>query len=158
MKKKKLVYICSPYKGDTETNTKNALSYCAAAFAAGYIPIAPHVYFTRWSDDNNKKERAEGMAAGKQLLLLCSEIWVFGLDKPSKGMQEEIALAIRNSIRIYDGEIRTNRHPEMNDAARAIYNDMLVSALNPAIDLLANSLTPIVNAIKAAGNLQGGKL
>lgn len=157
MKKKKLVYICSLYKGDTEANTQNALYYCAAAFAAGYIPIAPHVYFTRWTDDSNKKERAECMAAGKQLLLLCSEIWVFGLDKPSKGMQEEIALAIRSGIRIYDGEIKTNRHPEMTDAARAVYNDMLVSALTPMIDLLANSLTPIVNAIKAAGGGQGGK-
>lgn len=150
MKNKKLVYICSPYRGDIEKNTENAISYCSAAFAADYIPIAPHVYFTRWTDDNNKKERAAGLEAGKQLLLLCSEIWVFGLDKPTKGMQAEIATAVRNGIRVYDGEIRTATAPTMSEASRAAYKDIIVSTFSPLVDVIANAFAPIVQKIRSA--------
>ena len=50
------------------------------------------------------------MSAGLQLLLLCSEIWVFGLDHPSEGMQAEIALAIRHNIPVKDGEMMLTAH------------------------------------------------
>ena len=40
MKNKKLVYICSPYRGDVEKNTKDALEHCAAAFAAAAFAAA----------------------------------------------------------------------------------------------------------------------
>ena len=43
------------------------------------------------------------MEAGTQLLLSCSELWVFGIDKPTEGMQAEIAAAVRNGIPIRDG-------------------------------------------------------
>lgn len=101
---KKLVYICSPLRGDYENNIDNAAMYSRMAFRMGYIPITPHVYFTRFMDDNNSKERSMAMSAGLQLLLMCSEVWVFGLDNPSEGMRAEIAEAIRNNIPIRDGE------------------------------------------------------
>ncbi len=101
---KKLVYICSPCRGDYEKNMDNAATYSRAAFRKGYIPITPHLYFTRFMDDTNSKERSMAMAAGSQLLLMCSEVWVFGLDHPSEGMQAEIALAIRHGIPIIDGD------------------------------------------------------
>jgi hypothetical protein len=101
---KKLVYICSPCRGDYDTNIENAITYSAAAFHRGYIPITPHIYFTRFADDTNAQERSMAMEAGQQLLCMCSEVWVFGLDKPSEGMQAEIALAIRKRIPIRDGE------------------------------------------------------
>lgn len=100
---KKLVYICSPLRGNYEKNIENAATYSRAAFRKGYIPITPHLYFTRFMDDTNSKERSMAMSAGLQLLLMCSEIWVFGLDHPSEGMQAEIALAIRQGIPIRDG-------------------------------------------------------
>ena len=100
---KKLVYICSPCRGDYEKNIDNAATYSRAAFKSGYIPITPHLYFTRFMDDTNSKERSMAMSAGLQLLLMCSEVWVFGLDHPSEGMQAEIALAIRHGIPIRDG-------------------------------------------------------
>ena len=37
-----LVYICSPYSGDTEGNTEKARRYSRFAADAGTIPIAPH--------------------------------------------------------------------------------------------------------------------
>ena len=101
---KKLVYICSPCRGDYEKNIDNAATYSRAAFRKGYIPITPHLYFTRFMDDTNSKERSMAMDAGSQLLLMCSEVWVFGLDHPSEGMQAEIALAIRHGIPIVDGD------------------------------------------------------
>ena len=100
---KKLVYICSPCRGDYKRNIMLAKAYSRWAFLKGYIPITPHIYFTRFLNDNNIEERSMGMDAGLQLLLMCSEIWVFGLDKPSEGMQAEIAFAIRHGIPIRDG-------------------------------------------------------
>lgn len=101
---KKYVYICSPCRGDYEKNIDNAISYSRIAFLMGYIPITPHIYFTRFMDDTNTKERNMAMNAGKELLTTCSEVWVFGLDNLSEGMQEEIALAIRREIPIKVGE------------------------------------------------------
>ena len=114
---KKLVYICSPCRGDYEKNIDNAATYSRAAFRKGYIPITPHLYFTRFMDDTNDKERSTAMAAGSQLLLMCSEVWVFGLDHPSEGMQAEIALAIRHGIPIIDGDeiLSGKRKPERHD-------------------------------------------
>lgn len=102
---KKLIYICSPCRGDYENNIDNAIMWSGACFRMGYIPVTPHIYFTRFADDRNAKERSMAMEAGAQLLLSCSEVWVFGLDHPSEGMQAEIALAIRNGISVKDGEI-----------------------------------------------------
>ena len=60
------------------------------------------------------------MEAGLQLLRMCSEIWVFGLDHPSEGMQAEIAFAIRHGIPIRDGmavisKKATNEHKASPD-------------------------------------------
>lgn len=119
---KKLVYICSPCRGDYEKNIDNAATYSRAAFRKGYIPITPHLYFTRFMDDTNDKERSMAMDAGLQLLLMCSEVWVFGLDHPSEGMQAEIALAIRHGIPIIDGDeiLSGKKKPERHDGLDAV--------------------------------------
>ena len=36
-----LVYVCSPYSGDINTNTEAARRYCRFAVDKGYIPVAP---------------------------------------------------------------------------------------------------------------------
>jgi len=85
----KYVYICSPLKGDYETNIKNAKGYCRMAlFEYGHIPIAPHIYFTQFLDDTNETERLIGMKCGLELLPLCDFFWQFG--EPSEGMKAEI--------------------------------------------------------------------
>ena len=101
---KKKIYICSPCRGDYEKNIDNAITYSGICFRMGYIPVTPHIYFTRFMDDTNSKERSMAMDAGMQLLLECSEVWVFGLDHPSEGMQAEIELAKAHGIPIRDGE------------------------------------------------------
>lgn len=119
-----LVYICSPLRGDYDTNIDNAISYSRAAFTRGYIPITPHIYFTRFLNDDNEMERAVAMDAGLQLLRMCSEVWVFGLDDPSEGMQAEIAFAIRNGIKVRDGFeiIKAKEKPKhMDDIDAKVY-------------------------------------
>ena len=46
-----LVYICSPFAGDTEKNTEKARRYSRFAVKNGAIPLAPHLLFPQFLDD-----------------------------------------------------------------------------------------------------------
>lgn len=59
-----LVYICSPLAGNVEQNQKNARRYCRFAVDSGYIPLAPHIYFTQFMSDRNPRERNLAMFHG----------------------------------------------------------------------------------------------
>lgn len=52
-----VVYICSPLAGDMLKNQENARTYCRFAVEAGCVPIAPHIYFTQFMNDNDRRER-----------------------------------------------------------------------------------------------------
>lgn len=93
------VYICSPYAGEVETNVKSARKYSRFAVDKGYIPIAPHLLFPQFLNDNDSKERQLGMHFGMALLSKCSEVWVFG-DVVSAGMEAEIKKAVWKNYRI----------------------------------------------------------
>lgn len=99
----KKVYICSPYRGDTETNIQNARKYCRAAVEMGCLPIAPHLLFPQFLDDDNPRERERGMARAMELLSICDEVWVFGIDNLSEGMEKEVNWADSKSIPVMDG-------------------------------------------------------
>lgn len=103
---KKFVYICSPCRGDYEQNIQKARAYCHVIMKCfpTVIPIAPHIYFTQFLDDTKQNERSLGMEAGLALLDMCDEIWVFGLDNPSEGMQAEIDYAHKNGIPLRSGD------------------------------------------------------
>lgn len=102
---KKLVYICSPLRGDYENNMENAMAYCSVAMKhlPDVVPIAPHIYFPRFLDDTNEEERELGMAAGIALLDKCDELWAFGLENPSEGMEREIEHATERGIPVLNG-------------------------------------------------------
>ena len=87
-----IVYICSPYAGDIENNIKSAQEYSRFAVTEGYIPIAPHLLFPQFLDDNNPKERELGLFFGHALMSKCTELWVFG-NNVSSGMEAEIKRA-----------------------------------------------------------------
>lgn len=91
-KDRKMIYICSKYRGDVTVNTVNAMKFCRAICKAGHIPVAPHLYFTRFLDDNIGEERQMGLELGLELLSHCDEIWVFG-DDISEGMLQEMQFA-----------------------------------------------------------------
>ncbi len=94
-----IVYICSPYAGDVERNTAAARRYSRFAIEAGYIPIAPHLLFPQFLDDNKPKERELGLFFGNAILSKCAEMWVFG-DRISEGMEAEIKRATWKGHRI----------------------------------------------------------
>lgn len=94
-----IVYICSPYAGDVENNTAAARRYCRFAVEAGCIPIAPHLLFPQFLNDNNPKERKLGLLFGNAILSKCAEMWVFG-DRISEGMEAEIMRATWKGHRI----------------------------------------------------------
>ena len=94
-----IVYICSPYAGDVESNIAAARRYSRFAVEAGYIPIAPHLLFPQFLDDSNPKERELGLFFGNAILSKCAEMWVFG-DRISEGMEAEIKRATWKGHRI----------------------------------------------------------
>ncbi len=94
-----LVYICSPYSGDTERNTKAARRYSRFAVDMGYIPITPHLLYPQFLDDNNPAERSLGLFFGNVLMSKCAEVWVFG-GYISSGMNAEIESAMREKYTI----------------------------------------------------------
>lgn len=68
--RKRLIYICSPLRGDIEKNIQKAQGYCREAVDLwpDVIPIAPHVYCTQFLDDTIPQEREAGMELGIALL------------------------------------------------------------------------------------------
>ena len=88
----KLIYVCSPYRGDIETNTKNAREYCRRIVAEGNIPIAPHLLFPQFMDDNIDAERERAMEMNLEIMCHSDEVRVFG-DQISIGMWQEMKAA-----------------------------------------------------------------
>ena len=93
----KIVYICSPLRGDIYGNTMRAIGYCKQAVQRGLIPIAPHVYCQNFLDDALPEERAMGMRIGIELLKFCDALVICGT-RISEGMAAEIAEAKRLKI------------------------------------------------------------
>ncbi len=63
------------------------------------IPIAPHLLFPQFMDDDDEQMRNLGLYFGMVLMSKCSEVWVFGR-KITKGMSIEIEKAKQRSIPI----------------------------------------------------------
>lgn len=102
--KKKLVYICSPLRGNYEKNTQNARDFCAWVMLnyPDKVPIAPHIYFTQFLNDTNPNERSLGLEAGLAILEKCDEVMVFG-DYISEGMAAELERASELGIPVSGG-------------------------------------------------------
>lgn len=96
---KPLVYIASPFAGDTEINTRRAQGYCRFAVSKNCIPIAPHLHYPQFMDDGDKEQRELGLFFALVLLGKCDELWIFG-EKVSNGMAREISKAEKRGIPI----------------------------------------------------------
>ena len=107
------VFICSPYRAVLTAEERKrlsaaelielrdqrlmenvliALAGCAFAHVYGKLPLAPHLYFTRFLEDDDPEERAEGIRLGSDWLMECEQIWIMS-ETISEGMKAEIALA-----------------------------------------------------------------
>jgi hypothetical protein len=98
-KKKKIVFICSPFTGDIEGNTIRARRYGYFAANKNAVPIIPHLMYPQFLDENDLEERQLGIDMGLILLSKCHEIWAFG-DKLSTGMSKEVMKARQWNIPI----------------------------------------------------------
>ena len=107
--KHRKVFICSPYRprGETEAersedlkiNREMAKRACDLAVSYGYMPLAPHLYFTQFLSDDDPMEREDGIQFGIEWLDECDELWVIG-NRITKGMQREIRAARSKGIPI----------------------------------------------------------
>ena len=87
-----VVYVCSPFSGNTEKNAESARRYCRFAVDSGFVPFAPHLLFPQFMNDAVSEERELSLFMGIVMLTKCAELWVFG-DHISKGMAQEIRKA-----------------------------------------------------------------
>lgn len=92
-----LVYICSPFSGDISGNIERAKKYSRYTVDSKAIPIAPHLLFPQFMDDDAERELALFM--DMVLLGKCEELWVFG-ETVTEGMSAEIAKAKRKNMKI----------------------------------------------------------
>lgn len=95
----RLVYICSPYAGDVESNVRFARAACRYAMKQGCAPIAVHLLYPQILNDADPAERKAGIRMGLRVLSSCEELWCCG-DTISHGMSCEIAKARRLGIPI----------------------------------------------------------
>lgn len=103
-----LLYVCSPYRGDTKRNKEYARKLTRAAPDNGFIPVTVHLYLTEATDDTNPEERVRGMAAGMKILENCKYILVGDRYGISEGMKAELTFAaVKGKIMLYekDGKI-----------------------------------------------------
>lgn len=103
-----LLYVCSPYRGDTKRNKEYARKLTRAALDNGFIPVTVHLYLTEATDDTNPEERVRGMAAGMKILENCKYILAGDRYGISEGMKAELTFAaVKGKIILYekDGKI-----------------------------------------------------
>lgn len=92
-----LVYICSPYAGDVDNNTKRAREFSRFALDNGQIPLTPHLMYPQFMDVETERELI--MFIDIILMGKCQEVWVLG-DKISEGMMMEINMAKKRRQKI----------------------------------------------------------
>ena len=97
---RKLVYICSPYRGETEHNARLASRYCRFAISRNVVPVAVHLLYTQFLDDTVRRERNIGLSCGITVLRRCDALWYFG-EYASEGMRSEIEAAKRLGIPVH---------------------------------------------------------
>lgn len=96
-----IVFICSPFAGDTEKNIRRAQGYSRFAVSRNCIPFAPHLLFPQFLDDEDKSQRELGLFFGMVFLAKCQGMWVFkAYNNISKGMAVEIEKAKQRKIPI----------------------------------------------------------
>ena len=88
----KLIYVASPMRGDVEGNIKRAAKYCEHVMNCGHIPIAPHLAWRDFLDDETAGHRENALKMALSLIERVDEVWVFG-DVISDGMRREIEVS-----------------------------------------------------------------
>lgn len=124
----KKIFVSSKLRGDMLTNMDWARSYCRLVVDDhGFIPIAPHIFFTQFMDDNIEEHRILALEFCKKLVEDCDEIWVIirsefvddDNDGISDGMRVEIEHALKFDKPVFyvyhnaEGVITATTHPDI---------------------------------------------
>ena len=89
------VFICSPFRAATHdevlVNERLAKALCRQAFDLGKDPRAPHLFYTRFLEEETHGE--DGRALALSWLRECDRLWRCQDVSVSAGMQAELDLA-----------------------------------------------------------------
>ena len=98
---KKLVYVAGPYRGDTQRNIENAEIKSIELIWKGYAVITPHKN-TEGYEKYEESEITHQTWLDMDLVILarCDVLYVMKNSENSEGVQQEIAFALENNIRI----------------------------------------------------------
>jgi len=109
-------YICSRFRAYTpeerQFNIDVARYFCKVVIdrSPSEIPIAPHLFFPQFMDDDNEDERECGIEMGLELLTECDTIVVVIIDNHvSEGMMGEISLCMQRAVEMDVEIIRLTR-------------------------------------------------
>lgn len=96
------IFVCSPYRPQSKepavakdqlaSNIERAKAACQLLIKLGFLPLAPHLYFTSFLDDTVARDRRKGLELGRRWLAQADEVWVFG-EEITEGMSQEITYA-----------------------------------------------------------------
>ncbi len=93
----RLAFVCSPFRNSDQAeataNVDYARNACLTLARCGLNPVAPHLLYPQYLNDNDEVERKLGLALARDLLKRCDEIHVFTGRGVSEGMAAEIKLA-----------------------------------------------------------------
>lgn len=90
----KLIYVCSPYRGEVRRNIENAKKHCMRILEGGNVPLCVHLFLNEMTGLSEKKgDRNTLLELGKLYVRMADELWVFPNPKVSEGMIGEIKLA-----------------------------------------------------------------
>lgn len=93
----KLVFVCSPFRNpdldEAAANRDYARTACLTLTRCGLNPVAPHLLYPQYLNDDVEGERKLGLALARDLLKRCDEVHVFTGRGVSEGMAAEVKLA-----------------------------------------------------------------
>ena len=98
------VYVCSPYRGNGDGDIQFHESFAAAICrflwnTRGVLPIATHLFFPRFLDDKDPRQRDWALEAGRMAIEECDYVYCAALAAPpSDGMAQEMEHAAARGI------------------------------------------------------------
>ena len=104
------IFISSPYRAETkekmDENITLAKKACRIIIKNGNLPIAPHLYFSSFLQDDDESERNLGIEYSLHLLDQCDEMLVITLEEGetpyellSEGMMTEVDHAVERGMK-----------------------------------------------------------
>lgn len=116
------VYIISRYRSEStkqqEFNKKVARYFCRKVLEEGKVPVAPHLFYTQFLDDDFEEDRECGLVLGLWELRHAKEFLLVVIDGVlSEGMRNEVAEVSRLGI---PGRIVSMTEQEIKTAMKVV--------------------------------------